>query len=232
MHLHQAKAKAVLRNLFTVFFFFPAFGQTDVSNFYFSLPQPVDGQANASLSTLEGTYFASEDTNRRLEIRNDTVFARKVIWSQFTDADLKALPKLMARNGYLHGLVRNDSVPYVRSADTLYFGIPYETVLFHPSETMVCHRLDDERFVLNYREKADKWTCSLLHRDKEGMLYLSYLDHDEVGGILPVIGQITDDKGEHIPTRVVQATGDGFRQFVEQGGFTGHMVFYEPGRGD
>ncbi len=221
------KANHILLILFTVYFSATAYSQQGPSNFYFDSPQPSVNH-NAHLAGFDGVYFAENDTNKRIEIVADTVFAHKIIWSHITQGQMKETPKLMARNGFLHGLKRNDSIPYVQSNDTLYFGVPYKTVVFYACDSMVCRKLDDNRVVLNFEERTGKWTCTILEKDQDGLLYMKHMDHEEVAHMLNLLGIVEPDKAEHLPTQFATAEPESFMRFVNQGGFTGNMVFYKP----
>ncbi len=201
------------------------------SNFFFREPQPpADELTGCSLDRFKGVYFAEEDTLRKLEIKGDTILARKIIWTNLSTEDLKSNPKWMLRSGFLHGIKQNDSLPCVVKKDSIFFGIPYETAVFKPGDNQHCRVLDKNRVVLNYKDTDNHWICVLMHFDENGFLYMNHMDHDVSADRLHLLGSVQEETGNSLPTKVVTTTREGFKAFVDANGFGARMVFYMPGK--
>jgi hypothetical protein len=218
----------VLRNFFTVFISFSSFAQSsEVSNFYFTEPQPVE-ESSGSLEVFQGLYRMKSDTNQFLKVWGDTMVSNMFHSIQMPTTEFDANVKWMKRNGYIHGVVRNDSLPYVQHNDTLLFVIPYKTTMFSPSEDMICRRLNDRKVVLNFKESTDKWTCMVLEKTDDNQLIIYHLDHDAVEKLLPILGKIAMEPGAVMPTKLVSPKGVNFIKFVDKGGFDTRKMVYQP----
>lgn len=147
---------------------------------------------------------------------------------QMLEKEFFANPKWMMRNGYVHGVVRNDSLKYEKINDTLHFVLQYRSIMFAPSDKSVCKWLNDNKVVINFMEKTDRWTCMVLERTAKNEIFICHLDHDAVKNILSSLGSLSNEPGSIIPTILASPNRNEFLKFVDEGGFDSRKLKYEP----
>lgn len=136
--------------LATLFCSFISIGQ---KSYYFSEPVPsIENRVENISSNYFGTYQSSN--GRTYEISNDGIFIISTSVSSISRETIRESSTYTVRNGFIHGVILNDSIPCVLEGERYYFGIKNKDVLVGPSSDNVLTKSSATLYYINTFENG------------------------------------------------------------------------------
>lgn len=136
--------------LFTLLFIsFLSFGQ---ESYYFTGPLPSSQEQIKTVSEKWFGKYTSSENQRVYEFSEEGVFIISTTISSISRKTLRESSKYEVRNGYLFGVVENDSVPCVLDGENYYFGIRNRDIIAGENSQNVLTKISDYEYILNFIE--------------------------------------------------------------------------------
>lgn len=171
-----------MRNLFLVLFTVGCVLESSAqegSSFYFSGPQPSDGQSLGWFpEQYHGDYVSKKDSLRTLHINNDSAWFKIITLVVMSKQEIQEADGLELRDSLLYGIYRDRPVEVLSLRDTVIFGIESFYTLFKMTDSTVLRRAGDD-VIMNVREKNGYWTGIHMSKiDGKQELEIAYVDHE------------------------------------------------------
>lgn len=140
--------RKIMRLLFTLFGFFTlscfSQAQEDIYSIYFNAnAKPATEKLNGIDERLHGTYnlVGKSENDLRVAAGNDLIVDGTGIYLQkntvlsISRTEIRENSKYTIRDGYLHGVVPNDSVMVALDGESYYFLLPQKSYIYEPNKT-------------------------------------------------------------------------------------------------
>lgn len=140
--------RKIMRLLFTLFGFYTlsCFSQEpeDIYSIYFNVnANPATEKLNGIDERLYGTYnlVGKNENDLRVAAGNDLIVDQTGIYLQkntvlsISRTEIRENSKYTIREGYLHGVIPNDSVMVALDGESYYFLLPQKSYLYEPNKT-------------------------------------------------------------------------------------------------
>ena len=124
-------------------------------SFYFSSPVPSEGAKVSHIDAKWYGKYSSDDGLRTYEVNEKGIFIVSTSISSISKETVRESSKYKVRNGFLYGVVKNDSVPYVLDEGRYYFGVRNKDVFVGDGSSNILTK--DSRnggYVLNQYENG------------------------------------------------------------------------------
>jgi hypothetical protein len=96
--------------------------------------------------------YKNEQTGTIFQFDMEGITMITTIYSFITREQIRESSKFSVRNGYLHGMVKNDSLPCYLENDKYYFGIKQQEVLIGKGSPHKLTKIDDRHYIINFKE--------------------------------------------------------------------------------
>lgn len=124
------------------------------NSYYFSEPLPSSTDKVASVDpTWFGTYTNSK-TAYTYEFTETGVSVISVSISSLSSAFIRESSVYSVKNGFIFGVVENDSLPCMFENDRYYFGVKNKEILIGNESTNVLTKLSPNTYLINYEENG------------------------------------------------------------------------------
>lgn len=157
----------------TLFIFSNTFGQ---NSYYFSVPLPTDGE---KVNTVDPNYFGEYTNNSSLIIYNIDALGIHLISTQISSISKELVREsstYSVRNGYIFGVIENDSLPCVFENGRYYFGLHNKKTLCGEDNKNQLRRISSTQYLLNFFESGSYTPMLLLFSGKT--MSVHELDYD------------------------------------------------------
>jgi len=144
--------------IISLFFTFLGFTQ---KSYDFSIPLPPNENSISTVSSeLYGIYHSIEGDGY-YEFNEFGVWIISTVYSSISKEMVRENAKYTVRNGYIFGVIINDSIPCVLEEDRYHFGIKNKDLLIGKGSKNSLKKLADRTYILNFEEN-EKYTPTLL----------------------------------------------------------------------
>lgn len=173
--------------------FFLAFIGTGQKSFYFAGPYPGEMNKLSGIEKrLHGNYH-SADYNRTYQINEEGIFVLSVQLSRISRETIRETSTYEVRNGYIFGVMKNDSLPCVLEGEYYFFGVRNKEQLYSTKGS------DGRAFLNKSKKKVDTY----------------YLNMEENGRFIPIEFKF-DKHGLHISSFDYESDTDEFDFITEK----------------
>ncbi len=139
----------------TIFLFlisqFSVFGQV---SFDFKYPLPPNGKQIQHVDRPYYGIYSSDSSDISFEFNEDGIFSNTILVQSISRETVRESSKYRTSNGYLHGIVKNDSVMYIEQDDQYYFGIPQQSCILCEDSKNILMKSSGTSYILNFSENG------------------------------------------------------------------------------
>ena len=137
---------------------FQSFGQV---SFDFSEPLPIDEKSITSVSSSDFGTYISENNETKYVFDSQGIWIETIIFSSISKETIRESSKYVVRNGYIFGVVLNDSLPCVLDNERYHFGLKNKEQVVGGNSLNVLKKFNSSSYILNFKEN-DGFTPTLL----------------------------------------------------------------------
>lgn len=137
--------------LFFIFSIHFIFGQ---QSFNFSVAQPTEKN---NVIAVESNYYGvykSDSIDTYYEFNKDGVWAVSTIYSAISRETIRESSKYAVRNGYLFGVVENDSIPCFLDGEKYHFGILHKEQIIGDKSKHEMKKMNNSTYMVNFFENG------------------------------------------------------------------------------
>ena len=175
--------------LLSYFFILQSFSQV---SYDFSEALPLDENPISSVSSSDyGTYF-SENKETKYIFNVQGIWIETTIFNSISKDTIRESSKYTVRNGFILGVVLNDSLPCILDENRYHFGMKVREQVAGGNSKNVLKKLNSTSYLLNYKEN-DGFIPSLFSISGK-TLSIQYFDYDTGTSIFDVIAQQSSKK--------------------------------------
>lgn len=128
-----------------------AFGQV---SYDFSQSLPVDEKSLTSVSSSDFGTYISENNETKYVFDSQGVWIETTIFSSISRETIRESSKYVVRNGFIFGVVMNDSLPCVLDDERYHFGLKNKEQVIGGNSFNVLKKLNSSSYILNYFENG------------------------------------------------------------------------------
>jgi len=123
-------------------------------SYYFSKPLPsLRNEVRSIDPKLFGTYN-SNTISRSYEFNQNGIYILSTAINSITRELIRESSKYDVRDGFIFGVLENDSLPCVLENDRFYFGVLHKEVLVGASSQTVLTRVGKNEYIINFYENG------------------------------------------------------------------------------
>ncbi len=130
-------------------------------SYEFQNPLPPNAETVKTVSPIYFASYENQETGTVFLVNDFGLTMISTIHSFITQEQVRESSKYSFRNGYLFGVVENDSVLYIQEDDKYYFGIKHKIVLNDSKNGAVLKKISENKYIINFKE-GNNYTPSLL----------------------------------------------------------------------
>ena len=181
-----------MRHIILLLSYFIVFQSLSQVSYDFSEALPIDENPISSVSSSDyGTYF-SENKETKYIFDAQGIWIETTIFNSISKDTIRESSKYTVRNGYIFGVVINDSLPCVLDENRYHFGLKVREQVTGGTSKNILKKLKGSSYIINYKEN-DGYTPSLFTlADKT--LSIQYFDYETGTTIFDVIAQQSSKK--------------------------------------
>lgn len=142
----------------------------------FSEPLPVDEIKCTTVSFSNFGLYESENHETYYEFNPEGIWIVTTIYSSIAKETIRESSKYVVRNGYIFGVIKNDSLPCVLENDRYYFGLKNRDQVIGGASLNVLKKMGRNSYVLNFYEKGAFTPSLLVFLDKT--LTIQHFDYE------------------------------------------------------
>lgn len=150
-----------------------SFGQ---ESFYFSNPLPSKSEQINTVSEKWYGKYKSSGNQRVYEFSEEGVFVISTTISSINRKTLRESSKYEVRNGFLFGVVQNDSVPCVLDGENYYFGVRNRDQIAGNGSQNILTKINDGVYIINFNENGVYVPAKISF--VRGTMSISYFDYE------------------------------------------------------
>lgn len=145
-------------NLDKIFGILIAFGTSiisfsQVNSYEFKKVQPAGSETVMSIDKMyHGAYVTPE--NDRIIINEEGVFSRTTLFLSIPKKTVMNSSKYSTKNGYLFGIIENDSVQYILEDSTYYYGLREDIAIAGIGTRTKIQKVSSTKYVLNFEDNG------------------------------------------------------------------------------
>jgi len=144
--------------LFTLVISHANFGQI---SYDFSIPLPPSQEA---IQTVDENYFgtySTEEGESVYEINTLGIWIISTVYNSISKETVRESSQYTVRNGFLFGVLKNDSIPCVLDNDRYYFGIKNKELMVGNQTENKLKKISNNKYIINFIEN-DKFVPILI----------------------------------------------------------------------
>ncbi len=148
------------RIIFFLFFTISTVSIGQVSyDFSISLP-PSENAIQSVDEAYFGVYY-SEEGESIYEVNTLGIWIISTVYNSISKETVRESSQYFVRNGFLFGVLKDDSIPCVLENDRYYFGIKNKDLMVGNQTSNVLKKLSKNKYIINFNENA-KFTPILI----------------------------------------------------------------------
>ena len=125
------------------------FGQI---SYDFSIPLPP---SQATIQTVNENYFgtySTEDGESVYEINTLGIWIISTVYNSISKETVRESSQYTVRNGFLFGVLQNDSIPCLLDNDRYYFGIKNKELMVGNQTENKLKKIKNDKYIINFIE--------------------------------------------------------------------------------
>ena len=125
------------------------FGQI---SYDFSIPLPP---SQATIQTVNENYFgtySTEDGESVYEINTLGIWIISTVYNSISKETVRESSQYTVRNGFLFGILQNDSIPCLLDNDRYYFGIKNKELMVGNQTENKLKKIKNDKYIINFFE--------------------------------------------------------------------------------
>lgn len=130
-------------------------------SYEFVSPLPPSEEIVEYVSSSYFGKYENFETGTEIIVNSNGITLLTIIHSFITQEQVRESSKYTLRNGYLFGVIENDSVLYVQDGDKYYFGIKNKIRLNDAKNGAVIKKINESNYIINFKEN-NSYSPSLL----------------------------------------------------------------------
>lgn len=141
--------------LFTIatLLFVSFFGMSQVSYDFSEALPPKENSVSMVSNSLFGMY-ESNNKETFYEFKEDGIWIISTLFSSISRETIRESSKYTVRNGYIFGVVEDDSLPCELEGEQYYFGMRNKEQIIGGNSKNVLKKIDQSTFVINFYENG------------------------------------------------------------------------------
>ncbi len=128
-----------------------AFGQI---SYDFSEPLPIDENSIISVSSSDFGTYVSENNETKYIFDSKGIWIETTIFSSIAKETIRESSRYVVRNGFIFGVVTNDSLPCVLDNERYHFGLKNKEQVAGGNSLNILKKLNSSSYILNYFENG------------------------------------------------------------------------------
>ncbi len=122
------------------------------NSFYFSTPLPSEEmKAGTVQKNVFGVYSSSNITGKYI-VSDEGIGLVSTVIASLSRETVRETSKYSIRDGYIFGVVKEDSLPCIEENDFYYFGMHHTERIIGEGSQNVLTKIDANRYVINFYE--------------------------------------------------------------------------------
>lgn len=137
----------------TALLFISFFGVSQVS-YDFSEALPPKGNTVSTVSNSLFGQYQSDNKETFYEFKEDGVWIISTLISSISRETIRESSKYTVKNGYIFGVVENDSLPCELEGERYYFGMRNKEQIIGGNSKNILKKIDQSTYVINFYENG------------------------------------------------------------------------------
>jgi len=182
--------------LFTLVISHSNFGQI---SYDFSIPLPPSQEA---VQTVNENYFgtySTEEGESVYEINTLGIWIISTVYNSISKETVRESSQYTVRNGFLFGVLQNDSIPCVLDNDRYYFGIKNKELMVGNQTENKLKKISNNKYIINFIENDKFVPILIIFKGKT--LTVHQFDYDsstEIFNAFELFGRHKTDQMEYV----------------------------------
>lgn len=203
--------------LFTSFF---SIGQ---KSYYFSDLLPTNAH---KVNTVDQRYFGtytSKAAARSYEMSAEGIFIISTSISSISRETVRESSKYSVRGKYIHGVLKNDSLPCILEGEHYYFGVRNKDLLVDAKSLSKLTKMNSSQYIVNHSDNG-LFTPTLFSFEGNKLIIKEFSYDFGTEAFVHIQNQQTTPS-EHFDIVILTPTEKEFQQVMSNGVFTEGQVF-------
>ena len=186
------KLNLTMRHTLLLLSFFIIFQSFCQVSYDFSEALPIDENPILSVSSSDFGTYSSENKETKYIFDAQGIWIETTIFNSISKDTIRESSKYTVRNGYIFGIVLNDSLPCILDENRYHFGMKVREQVAGGNSKNVLKKLKGSSYLINYKEN-DGYTPSLFTLSGK-TLSIQYFDYETGTTVFDVIAQRSSKK--------------------------------------
>ncbi len=144
----------IMKNILILFFLSISFLSFNQDSYDFSTALPIGEKAIETVDEKHFGLYAAENNETFYEFNADGVWIISTLFSSISRETIRESSKYTIRNGYIFGIVENDSLPCVLEGEFYHFGMRNRDQLIGPNSPHVLKQINSATFLISFSENG------------------------------------------------------------------------------
>ncbi len=164
-----------MKKIAFIFILFLTFSFFSQKSYTFLKPMPAGATAVKTVSENWFGTYDHEDFPIDFEFSSDGVIAVSTIFNTLSRETVRESSQYVVRNGYIFGVVPNDSLPCQLDGDTYVFGIRTRQELVGSGSSNRLMKVNESTYILNFFDQNSYTPCLISFSGKN--MQIRYFDY-------------------------------------------------------
>lgn len=147
------------------------------NSYYFSEPLPLNGE---KISAVDNNWFgeySSLDQPSHYIIDSEGIAIVATNISTISRETIRESSTYSVRNGFIHGVIKNDSIPCILKDELYYFGVQNKEIIIGSSTKNILLKFDiNGNYIINMYDNGNYIPAKISF--KNGTFSIAYFDYD------------------------------------------------------
>ncbi|MBI1837598.1 MAG: hypothetical protein HYR91_10085 [Flavobacteriia bacterium] len=145
-------------------------------SFSFSVAQPLEEKSVYTVDPLFFGIYSSPTSDTYYEFNSEGVWAISTIYSSILKETIRESSKYTVRNGYLFGILENDSIPCVLNEDRYHFGVKHKEQIIGLHSKHILKKISATNYMINFFENDSYTPSQFIFKDQT--LEVKHFDYE------------------------------------------------------
>ena len=147
------------------------------NSYYFSKPLPLNGEKVKSVDNRWFGEYSSLDQPSHYIIDENGISIVATNISTISRETMRESSTYSVRSGFIHGVIKNDSIPYVLKDELYYFGIQNKEIIIGSGSKNILLKVDvNGNYIINMYNNGNYIPSKISF--KNGTYSIAYFDYD------------------------------------------------------
>jgi len=147
------------------------------NSYYFSDPLMVTESNNVQVDSKYFGTYSSLDQPNHYEISADGIFLISTNISSISRETIRESSKYIVRNGFILGVLKNDSVPCVLEGDSYFFGIQNKEIIVGLGSENILTKIDElGNYIINTYDNEAYIPMKITFKNHQ--FHIAYFDYE------------------------------------------------------